>query len=187
MTSHPQMPALPERGQIVEVRGSRWAVADVREQGLPRSPADELRSQLQHVVELQSVDEDRSGEELSVVWELEVGHTLVPDQGLPERLTREGFEDPNVLGAYLDAVRWGAITSADEKTFQAPYRSGAAVEAYQLEPLRRALASPRTNLLLADDVAGSRLRAFDGSQHGGEQQPVIPQPRLGDEPHNGGT
>ena len=36
--------------------------------------------------------------------------------------------------------------------FQAPFRSGATVEAYQLEPLRRALQSARTNLLLADDV-----------------------------------
>ena len=36
--------------------------------------------------------------------------------------------------------------------YQAPFRSGANVEAYQLEPLRRALQAPRTNLLLADDV-----------------------------------
>src|SRR5699024_9711402 len=42
--------------------------------------------------------------------------------------------------------------SADENTYQAPFRSGANVEAYQLEPLRRALHAPRTNLLLADDV-----------------------------------
>ena len=37
-------------------------------------------------------------------------------------------------------------------SYQAPFRSGANVEAYQLEPLRRALQSARTNLLLADDV-----------------------------------
>ena len=35
------MPPAPEPGQVVEVRGSTWAVADVRRQGLPRSPADE--------------------------------------------------------------------------------------------------------------------------------------------------
>ena len=49
-------------------------------------------------------------------------------------------------------MRWGAVTSADADAFQAPFRSGANVEAYQLEPLRRALSAPRTNLLLADDV-----------------------------------
>uniref|UniRef100_UPI0025D73539 SNF2-related protein n=1 Tax=Lapillicoccus sp. TaxID=1909287 RepID=UPI0025D73539 len=146
------LPELPEPGRVVEVRGATWAVVTVRPQGLPRSPSDEGRAQTQHVVTLQSLEEDRLGEELAVVWELEVGHTLVPDQGLPETLSPDAFDDPNTLGAFVDAVRWGAVTSADSNAFQAPFRSGANVEPYQLEPLRRALESPRTNLLLADDV-----------------------------------
>jgi superfamily II DNA or RNA helicase len=148
----PALPELPEPGRVVEVRGATWAVADVKRQGLPRSPADEARAQEQHVVTLQSLDEDRLGEELAVIWELEVGHTVVPDQGLPLTISAEAFDDPNTLGAFVDAVRWGAVTSADAGAFQSPFRSGANVEAYQLEPLRRALTSPRTNLLLADDV-----------------------------------
>lgn len=153
-TTHRQsrLPEVPEPGRIVEVRGATWAVADVQSQGLPRSPADEGTAGAQHVVTLQSLEEDRLGEELTVVWELEVGHTVVPDQGLPEALSPEAFDDPNTLGAFVDAVRWGAVTSADESAFQAPFRSGANVEPYQLEPLRRALGAPRTNLLLADDV-----------------------------------
>ena len=75
---------LPGLGQVVEVRGSTWAVTEVREQGLPRSSAHESLPILTHVVALQSLDEDRLGEELEVVWELEVGHALAPDQGLPE-------------------------------------------------------------------------------------------------------
>ncbi|MFC8797592.1 DISARM system SNF2-like helicase DrmD [Promicromonospora sp. NPDC057138] len=146
------LPPVPEPGQIVQVRGSTWAVADVREQGLLRSPADEAHPTRNHVVALQSLDEDRLGEELRVVWELEVGHSVAPDQGLPDRITAEEFDDPNRLAAFVDAVRWGAITSANPDEFQAPFRSGANVEAYQLEPLRRALQAPRTNLLLADDV-----------------------------------
>ena len=146
------LPPVPEPGQVVEARGATWAVEDVREQRLPRSPADEGDTRIQHVVTLQSLQEDRLGEALCVVWELEVGHTVVPDQGLPELLTPEGFDDPNTLGAVIDAVRWGAVTSADESSFQAPFRSGANIEPYQLEPLRRALGAPRTNLLLADDV-----------------------------------
>jgi superfamily II DNA or RNA helicase len=104
------------------------------------------------VVSLQSLAEDRLGEELAVVWELEVGHTVAPDQGLPETIAADGFDDPSTLAAFVDAVRWGAVTSADADSYQAPFRSGANVEAYQLEPLRRALQSARTNLLLADDV-----------------------------------
>jgi len=134
------------------VRGSAWAVTDVRQQGLPRSPADEGAPYLTHVVSLQSLEEDRLGEELAVVWELELGHSVAPDQGLPEAISPEGFDDPNTLAAFVDAVRWGAVTSADADSYQAPFRSGAVVEAYQLEPLRRALQSSRTNLLLADDV-----------------------------------
>ena len=92
------------------------------------------------------------GEQLSVVWELEVGHTVTPAQGLPETIYTDGFDDPTTLAGFIDAIRWGAVTSADPNRYQAPFWSGANVEAYQLEPLRRALSTPRANLLLADDV-----------------------------------
>ena len=156
----PSAPALPERGQVVNVRGASWAVTDVISQSPPRGAAsaspgtgqDDDDPGVTHVVELQSLEEDQLGTELSVVWELEVGHTVAPDQGLPETIGPDEFDDPNTLAAFVDAVRWGAVTSADANSYQAPFRSGANVEAYQLEPLRRALQSARTNLLLADDV-----------------------------------
>ena len=146
------VPALPEPGQVVQVRGAVWAVTEVEAQGLPRSSADDGQARLEHVVALQSLDEDRMGEELTVVWELEVGNSVVPDRGLPDTISAEALDDPDTLGAFVDAVRWGAVTSADPRAFQSPFRSGATLEPYQLEPLRRALAAPRTNLLLADDV-----------------------------------
>lgn len=151
-TGSAAIPSLPEPGQVVEVRGSSWAVANVQAQGLPRSPADEAFAQLSHVVELQSLDEDRLGEQLSVVWELEVGHTVTPAQGLPDVIYADAFDEPVTLAGFVDAMRWGAVTSADPNRYQAPFWSGVNVEAYQLEPLRRALGAPRTNLLLADDV-----------------------------------
>jgi superfamily II DNA or RNA helicase len=146
------LPTLPEPGHVVEVRGSMWAVANVQAQGLPRSPADEAVSRLSHVVDLQSLDEDRLGDQLSVVWELEVGHTVSPAQGLPDVINPDAFDEPTTLAGFIDAMRWGAVTSANPNRYQAPFWSGVNVEAYQLEPLRRALGAPRANLLLADDV-----------------------------------
>lgn len=144
--------AVPEVGQIVTVRGANWAVTDVQQQGLPRSAQDDARQRLQHAVSLQSVEDDRLGHELRVVWELEPGRSLRPQQELPKHIDPERFDKPERLAAFIDALRWGAITTADSHVVQAPFRSGANVEAYQLEPLRRALSSPRANLLLADDV-----------------------------------
>ena len=120
----PVAPSLPEPGQVVEVRGSTWAVANVQAQGLPRSPADDTTAQLDHVVDLQSLDEDRLGDQLSVIWELEVGQTVTPAQGLPERINPEGFDDPDTLAGFIDAMRWGAVTSADPNRYQAPFWSG---------------------------------------------------------------
>ncbi len=56
------------------------------------------------------------------------------------------------LQAFLDAVRWGAVSQADDKALQSPFRSGIEVDEYQLDPVVRALSMPRVNLLIADDV-----------------------------------
>ncbi|WIX85857.1 DISARM system SNF2-like helicase DrmD [Amycolatopsis sp. DG1A-15b] len=144
--------AVPEPGQVVNIRGANWAVTGVQQQSLPRSAQDDAVQQLQHAVSLQSVEDDRLGDELRVVWELEPGRSLTPPQGLPIDIEAGRFDHPARLAAFIDALRWGAVTSADDSTLQAPFRSGAKIEHYQLEPLVRALRAPRVNLLLADDV-----------------------------------
>ena len=70
-------------------------------------------------------------------------------QRLPDR---QGFDAPRHLDAFLDAVRWGAISSADINALQSPFRSGIEIEDYQLDPVVRAIQMPRANLLVADDV-----------------------------------
>ena len=62
------------------------------------------------------------------------------------------------------------MTSTNPKLFQAPYRAGIEVKAYQLEPLRKALLMPRVSLFIADDVGlgktilqGERLRQRGGA------------------------
>ena len=106
---------------------------------------------VQHLVSLVSVEDDATGEELEVVWEIEPGTMVVERAELPS-LAADQLDDPAELDAFLDAVRWGAVTSADQRSLQAPFRSGITIEDYQLEPLVRALRMPRTTLLIADDV-----------------------------------
>ncbi|MFC0865681.1 DISARM system SNF2-like helicase DrmD [Sphaerimonospora cavernae] len=129
----------PSIGELVAVRGQRWVVSDVDGSGVST------------MVTLQSVEDGRYGDTLDVVWEIEPGRRVLPSGSLPE-VTPDGFDPPERLAAFLDAIRWSAVTSADVKTLQAPYRSGVAIEDYQLEPVSRALDAPRVNLLLADDV-----------------------------------
>jgi superfamily II DNA or RNA helicase len=141
---------IPEVGQLVEVRGRHWVVSEVIPSALPPDPlAGETARQ--HLLTLSSVEDDALSEELQVVWEAEVGRRIRERATLPD-VTLDGFDDPSTLAAFLDAVRWGAVTSAERDTLQAPFRSGISIEDYQLDPLVRALGQPRVNLLIADDV-----------------------------------
>jgi superfamily II DNA or RNA helicase len=126
---------------LVEVRGHRWVVSDLDPSG----------DGLSTVVTLQSVEDGRYGETLDVVWEIEPGRRILPVGSLPD-LASDRFDPPQRLAAFLDAVRWSAVASADTTLLQAPFRSGVAVEDYQLEPVARAVEAPAVNLLLADDV-----------------------------------
>lgn len=132
--------SVPRDGSLVEVRGQRWVVSD----SSPGSDGSTLLT-------LQSVEDGHYGESLPVIWEVEPGRRILPAGSLPE-VTPDGFDPPERLAAFLDAVRWSAVTSADVRTLQAPLRSGVTVEEYQLEPVARAIEAPRVNLLLADDV-----------------------------------
>lgn len=62
---------------------------------------------------LSSIDDEGLGEELNVSWELEPGAKAFEKASLP---TLSGFDDPRRLDAFLDAVRWGAASSADVRT-----------------------------------------------------------------------
>jgi superfamily II DNA or RNA helicase len=105
----------------------------------------------QHLVQLASVEDDGLGDELSVIWEIEPGTRILETANLPSPIAGV-FDDPARLKTFLDAVRWGAVTSADSEALQAPFRSGITIEDYQLDPVVRALAMARANLLIADDV-----------------------------------
>src|SRR5437764_9812506 len=139
----------PEQGQLVNVRQRQWIVGEVAKGTLADGPLHSLKVEPQHLVMLSSVEDDGLGEELQVIWEIEPGAKIIEKVALPEPA---GFDPPDKLDAFLDAVRWGAASTADVKNIQAPFRSGIDIEDYQRDPVVRAIQMPRVNLLIADDV-----------------------------------
>lgn len=141
--------SIPEPGQIVIVRQRPFVVNDIETSTLPPPTTVQNLGNPQHLLRLSSVEDEGLGEELAVVWELEAGATAVEKANLPQL---NAFDPPRVFDAFLDAVAWGSVSSADDKALQAPFRSGVDVDDYQLDPVVRALSMPRVNLLVADDV-----------------------------------
>ena len=140
---------VPELGQVVRCRDRIWAVNEVVPSSLPEDAVAGTRPH--HLVRMSSLEDDGFGDELTVLWELEPGTQVIPHQELP-RPELGHLDPPERLDAFLDAVRWGAVATADSKALQAPFRSGITIEDYQLDPVVRALTMPRANLLIADDV-----------------------------------
>ncbi len=141
--------AVPEVGQLVDVRQRRFVVKGVKQGVLPPDPCQSLIQRPHNLVSLSSVEDDALGEELEVIWELEPGARIYESSVLPEPVS---FDNPERLDAFLDAVRWGAVASLDNRMLQSPFRSGITIEDYQLDPLVRAVSMPRVSLLIADDV-----------------------------------
>ncbi|MCB9756613.1 MAG: DEAD/DEAH box helicase, partial [Myxococcales bacterium] len=133
---------VPRKGQVLAARGRQWLVEDV----IPG--ADHRQSPK---LKLACLDDDAPGRPLELLWDLEIGARVIEPKahglGVPERL-----DPPKRFGAYLHALKWSAVSAADPNRFQAPFRAGIKLMAHQLTPLMKALALPRANLFIADDV-----------------------------------
>jgi len=136
------LPSAPEPGEIVRVRQRQYLVEDVQP---PPEPGVDAT-----LVSMSCLDDDAQGEPLEVLWEHELDTEIV--RASWEKLGKRNFDAPSRFAAYLHALRWNCVTATTPRLFQAPWRAGIEVMAYQLEPLRKALRLPRVNLFIADDV-----------------------------------
>jgi len=132
----------PEVGELVQVRSRRWLVEEV----VP-SPKPGRTS----VVRLACADDDAQGQTLEVFWDYEIDRRILEEEGWQD-LAAKGFDPPRHFSAFLHTLRWNCITATDPNLFQSPFRAGIKIDAYQMEPLRKALRLPRVNLFIADDT-----------------------------------
>jgi SNF2 family DNA or RNA helicase len=133
-------PKLPEAGQVVRVRTRTHLVERV-----------EGNSGYGTLVALACLDDDAQGQKCEVIWELELDRQVLDSEAW-QSIGQKGFDSPRYFSAYLHTLHWNCVTATDPKLFQSPFRAGIKLDAYQLEPLRKALLLPRVNLFIADDV-----------------------------------
>src|SRR5262245_29797907 len=103
------MKSCPEIGKLVIVRRRPFVVTEVIPSATGIVPNGVSTS---HLIKVSSVEDDGLGEELQVIWEIEPGTTVCQKSTLPEPIS---FDHPKRLQAFLDAVRWGAVSQADER------------------------------------------------------------------------
>jgi hypothetical protein len=136
----------PEPGELVWVRSRTWLVEEVIE---PPTPGQSS------VVRLACADDDAQGQALEVFWDYEIDRWVLKEEGWKD-LAKKGFDDPRHFAAFLHTLRWNCVTATDPNLFQSSFRAGIKIDAYQMEPLRKALRLPRVNLFIADDTASAR-------------------------------
>ena len=107
-------------GGFVRARGRRWLVEGERDLGGGLS-----------ALQVACVDDDAQGETTEIVWQAELDAQMLGDEGWAT-LARSGTDDPAVFAAYLKTLHWGTATAAERDLFQAPFRAGIRLDAYQL-------------------------------------------------------
>ena len=124
---------LPRVGELVLVRSRRWLVENVIAPDIAGQSAK---------VGIACAEDDSQGELMEVYWDFELDRKILEEEDWAD-LAARGFDPTAHFAAFLHTLKWGCVTATDPSLFQAPFRSGIKIDAYQMEPLRKALLLPR--------------------------------------------
>jgi SNF2 family DNA or RNA helicase len=143
---------IPKVGQTAIVRNRPAIVRDV-------SVARSVDQEIVHGVLVEYIDGYSHPSEDFVLWERELRAELLSSAKIPDLLSTNNVDQPDIFRAFVNSYRWTAINriehlSADAKLQKivSPWLSAVQIEDYQLYPVLKALSMPRITLLLADDV-----------------------------------
>lgn len=138
---------IPEQGQMVTVRNRYYIVNDVQLHDNTDA------SKILHKVSLECLDEDMMGEEIEIIWEIELDKykDVIDVIEFPTPVQKQ-FDSWKTFKAFIHAINWSKSSLILSDYFISPFRAAIELKDYQLEPLARAVSMPRANLLIADDV-----------------------------------
>lgn len=74
-------------------------------------------------------------------WDYEIDRLILEEEGWGD-LAAKGFDAPRQFAAFMHTLRWNCVTATDANLLQAPFRAGIKIDAYQMEPLRKAVQLP---------------------------------------------
>jgi hypothetical protein len=89
-----------EQGNFVEIRGRPWLVEAVND------AQPDLTT-----VKLSCIADDAQGEQIEVLWDAEIGASVLEEDAWSQ-VGRGAPDSPEVLAAYVKAIRWRSATAA---------------------------------------------------------------------------
>jgi hypothetical protein len=72
-------------------------------------------------IKLSCIADDAQGEQIEVLWDAEIGARVLEEDAWSS-VGRGAPDSPEVLAAYVKAIRWRSATAADRDLLQAPRR-----------------------------------------------------------------
>lgn len=147
---------VPQCGQLVIVRSRPAIVREIRNRQDPNT------SENMNYVMVEYIDGWNYPPDDALVWEREAGARILSKVMLPNISSIFTPDSPGKFDAFVNALRWSSIGKVPVKAklpecydaveLISPWESAVQIEDYQIYPVMKALAMPRTTMLIADDV-----------------------------------